>query len=187
MQDPDFVSKLACRWNYLRSNILSITSINNLIDGEVYQLNESQQRNFTQWPVLGAFIYCNPQDQTVANYSTEIADLKNWIANRVAWLDANINAPCAIGIEENNIVSDLNIYPNPMQSSTTFDMTLEKSSDVSLCITDVVGKEVARFLNANVSQGNAKIVFERNQIPAGVYLYQLEVNNAIKTGKIVIQ
>lgn len=187
MQDPEFVNKLACRWNYLRSNVLNITNINNMIDAEASQLSEALQRNFTQWPVLGAFIYCNPQSQAGANYSTEIADLKNWIANRITWMDANINAPCAIGIEENTIVSDLNIYPNPMQSSTTFDMTLERNSDVSLCITDVVGKEVARFLNTNVNQGNAKIVFERDQMPAGVYLYHLEVNSAVKTGKIVIQ
>jgi hypothetical protein len=187
MQDPNFVDKLACRWNYLRSNVLSTANLNNYIDGQAYELGEAQQRNFMQWPVLGAFIYCNPQNQVGANYSTEIADLKNWIAARAAWLDANINAPCAIGIRENTIVSDLKIYPSPMQSSTTFDMTLERNSDVSLCITDVVGKEVARFINENVNQGNAKIVFERNQIPAGVYLYQLEVNSEIKTGKIIIQ
>jgi hypothetical protein len=66
-------------------------------------------------------------------------------------------------------------------------MNLEKNSDVSLCITDVVGKEVARFLNTNVGQGNSKIVFERDLIPSGVYMYQLEVNNAIKTGKIIVQ
>lgn len=187
MQDPDFVTKLACRWNYLRSNVLSTANLHSYIDAAANELSESQTRNFKQWPVLGAFIYCTPQNQVGANYSTEIADLKNWITNRAAWLDANINAPCAIGIEENNLVSDLNIYPNPMESSTIFDMTLEKNSDVSLSITDVVGKEVARFINTNVNEGNAKIVFERNQIPAGVYLYQLEVNSAVKTGKIVIQ
>ncbi len=187
MQDPQFVAQLACRWNYLRSNVLSITNINNIIDAEANLLGEAQQRNFTQWPVLGAFIYCNPQNQVGANYATEIADLKNWITNRITWMDANINAPCAIGIEESNIVSELSIYPNPMQYSTTFDMKLEKKSDVSLCITDVVGKEVARFMSTNVNQGSSKIVFEKNQIQAGVYLYQLEVNNAVKTGKIVIQ
>lgn len=187
MQDPNFVSSLACRWNQLRGNVLSLSNLNNMVDAYALELSEAQVRNFMQWLVMGAFVYCNPQNQVGATYATEVADLKNWITNRIAWMDANINAPCAIGIQENTLVSGLTIYPNPMQQSTTFDMTLEKNSDVSLCITDVVGKEVARFLNTNVSQGNSKIVFERDQIPAGIYLYQLEVNNSVKTGKIIMQ
>jgi hypothetical protein len=58
---------------------------------------------------------------------------------------------------------------------------------VSLCITDVAGKEVARYLNANVPAGDAKIVMERNQINSGIYLYQLQVNDAVRSGKLIIQ
>ena len=105
----------------------------------------------------------------------------------MAWLDANITGACAIGINEQILTSNLHIYPNPMQSNTTFSFKLDQNADVSLCVTDMLGKEVARYLNTNVPQGDSKIVFERNQIQSGVYLYQLEVNNTVKTGKIIVQ
>lgn len=187
MQDPNFANKVYCRWNALRQTVLSTAYLNNYIDSSANLLNESQERNFRQWPILGAYISPNPQNQTGANYLSEVSDLKNWLSNRITWLDANITGGCVIGIVENELVNNLNIYPNPMEASTTFSWQNEKTADVSLCIRDVVGKEVARFLNTNVSPGTAKIVFERNQIQAGVYSYELQVNMAVKTGKIVIQ
>lgn len=187
MQDADFMNRLRCRWNELRQTILSINSLNSFIDGYAGQINEGQERNFRQWPILGAYIYPNPQNQAGANYGTEIADLKNWLVNRIAWMDANMVGDCAVGIEEQLVSDDIKVYPNPMQTSTTFAMKLEKTSDVSLCITDIAGKEVARYLNTNEPQGDAEIVVQRNNMSPGIYLYQLQVDKTVRTGKLVIQ
>lgn len=187
VQDPEFLNKLRCRWNELRQTILSLNYLNGYVDANANMINEAQERNFRQWPVIGAYIYPNPQTQAGANYTSETADLKSWFANRIAWLDANIGGECAVGIKENVVFNDLKIYPNPMQTSTTFSMKLERASDVSLCITDIAGKEVARYLNANEPMGDSKIVVARNQMSPGIYLYQLQVNNAIRSGKLVIQ
>jgi subtilisin-like proprotein convertase family protein/spore coat protein CotH len=187
MQDPNFMNQLRCRWNELRQNILSNNYLNGYIDANANAINEAQERNFRQWPILGAYIYPNPQNQSGASYASEIIDLKNWLTNRLAWLDANIPGDCAVGIQENVLVNNLNVYPNPMGTSTTFSMKLAMNADVSLCITDVAGKEVARYLNANVPAGDAKIVMERNQINSGIYLYQLQVNDAVRSGKLIIQ
>lgn len=187
MQDPSFVTKLNCRWNTLRTNVLDVNRLHQYIDSSATVLDESQKRNFRQWPILGAYINPNPQNQTGATYISELNDLKTWITNRISWLDANITGGCVVGIKENSIVTNLIVYPNPMESKTTFSMKLESKADVSLCITDMVGKEVARFLNTNVQPGESKIAFERNQIPAGIYFYQLEANNSITSGKIVVQ
>jgi hypothetical protein len=35
--------------------------------------------------------------------------------------------------------------------------------------------------------GESKITFEKNKIAAGLYLYQLQIDNTTKTGKIIIQ
>jgi len=187
ISDPYFLSRVDCRWKELRQNVLSNNYLNNYIDGNAATLEESQKRNFKQWPVLGAFIFPNPQSQVNATYGGEVSDLKTWLANRVIWLDANISGTCVVGFNEKELVNNLLVYPNPIQSSTTFSMQLEKDADVSLCITDIVGKEVARYLNTRVQPGDSKIVFERNQIKAGVYFYQLQIDNTIKTGKIIIQ
>lgn len=187
MQDPAFVNKLSCRWSSLRQNVLNVNRINQYIDSSATVLNESQTRNFKQWPTLGAYIYPNPQTQAGANYQSEVTDLKNWVTNRITWMDANITIGCAVGLTENSVVSNLTVYPNPMESHTTFSMKLENNTDISLCITDLVGKEVARYLNTDVLQGDSKITIYRNQLPSGIYFYQLEANNVTTSGKIVIQ
>jgi hypothetical protein len=187
MQDPNFMNQLRCRWNELRQNILSINYLHGYIDANANAINEAQERNFRQWPVIGAFIYPNPQSQVGASYWSEVTDLKNWLTNRIAWLDANMPGDCAVGIQENVSVSNLKIYPNPMGTSTTFSMKLAESADISLCITDIAGKEVARYLNANTPEGDSKIIVERNQMQAGIYFYQLQINSAVKSGKIIIQ
>jgi subtilisin-like proprotein convertase family protein len=186
MQDPVFQAKLYCRWNELRQNILSTGALNSYIDATAGLISEARDRNFRQWPIVGAYIYPNPQNQAGANHGTEITDLKTWLVNRINWLDANIAGTCAIGLQEQVAVSDVMIYPNPMQQNTTFSVKLHERADVSLCITDLVGKEVARFLNTNVPSGESTIVFEKNQIRSGVYLYQLQINNSVKTGKLII-
>jgi len=189
MQDTGFVNALYCRWNELRQNILSINYLNNYIDSSASVLNESQQRNFTQWPVLGAYINPNPQNQTNATFLGEVSDLKTWIANRITWLDGAIVGHCSStgGITKNNFDNNFNVYPNPMESTTTFYMRINEDADVSLCIVDLVGKEVNRYLKSHAPPGELKIIFEKKQIPAGIYFYQLQVNDAIKKGKIIIQ
>jgi spore coat protein CotH/subtilisin-like proprotein convertase family protein len=186
MQDPAFINKVYCRWHDLRQNVLDVQTLYSYIDATSATLTEARSRNFRQWPILGAFIFPNPQDQNGATYATEVSDLKNWLANRIAWLDANIGGNCLIGLKEELVDHELKIFPNPMVQSTTFAFKLSEQADVSLCITDLVGKEVARYLNTNVPSGESKIVFEKNQVRSGVYLYQLQINNAIKTGKIIV-
>ena len=101
-------------------------------------------------------------------------------------MDANIAGNCVIGLKEEIADHELKIFPNPMVQSTTFSFKLNETADVSLSITDLVGKEVARYMNSNVSSGESKIVFEKNQVRSGVYLYQLQINNSIRTGKIIV-
>ena len=187
MQDSSFVNALHCRWLDLRQNVLSINNLNNYIDSSAAVLNESQQRNFVQWPILGAYIYPNPQNQSGATYQSEVADLKNWIASRIAWMDGNMSGNCATGVEENDIDSRVVVYPNPFQSSTTFDLHLTKEANVSLKIIDVMGKQINVLSNEHRSSGEVMITFDRQHIPSGVYFYQLKINVTAKEGKIIIQ
>jgi len=188
MQDNNFKNALFCRWTELRQNILSVNYLHHYLDSCATVLNESQQRNFTQFPILGAYIFPNPQLQPGATYLSELNDLKSWIANRIAWLDGAITGPCIIGTApENEFSGNLNVYPNPSETSTTFEFTLPERSDVSLSIIDLLGKEVSRYMNSELPRGESRITLDRNGLPAGIYLYQLQVNNLVKTGKLVMR
>ncbi len=187
-QDSNFVNQVYCRWTQLRQGILKLNNLYTYIDSTALVLNESQQRNFTQWPILGAYIFPNPQNQLNATYQTEISDLKSWITNRIAWMDASISGNCIMPfVTNNNLENKVHIYPNPFESSTTFSIHLIKDGNVSLKIIDPLGKELSRLIYEHKPAGEYNLTFERNQIPPGIYFYQLTVDNNATTGKLVIQ
>lgn len=70
-------------------------------------------------------------------------------------------------------------YPNPFNPSTTIRFTLDRSSDVSLVIYDVAGREIRTLVNnARYASGEYKILWDGKtnsgqSASTGVYLYQL--------------
>ena len=89
-QDTLFNRRLYCRWNELRQSFLHTDSLHALIDGWATYLNESQERNFTEWPILGTYVWPNPSP-IPTTYAGEIGKLKQWITDRLTWLDGQIN------------------------------------------------------------------------------------------------
>lgn len=187
-QDTTFVNDLYCRWTELRQDVLNISNLNAYIDSTMLVLNESQARNFTQWPVMGAFIHPNPQSQVGASYAGEVNDLKNWLVNRISWMDGAIIGMCnPVGQNEIYANSSLVVYPNPFTNSTTFSMRIDRDENVSLSVVDVMGREIFRSADQQVPAGEFKIVFERDKAANGIYFYQLRIGSSVKSGKIVIE
>ncbi len=93
MQDPVYVTELRCRWQQLRQTTLSLTAMNNYIDSTAAYLGEAEVRHFTKWPIIGVYTWPNP-NPIPTSYAGEITAMKNWIAARVAWIDANLPGTC---------------------------------------------------------------------------------------------
>ena len=92
LEDEKFVNKLKNRWIYLRSNLLSDQSLEELINMKydiLYNRNGAAKRNFDRWEILENYIW--PNSYVGGNYYNEIEFLKNWIKNRTLWLDESIN------------------------------------------------------------------------------------------------
>jgi hypothetical protein len=87
MKDTAFKSDLRCRWKQLRNTTLSETRFNTLIDSVSNLVNEAEQRHFQRWPILGQYIWPNPQP-IPSTYDGEITSLKAWINERLQWIDA---------------------------------------------------------------------------------------------------
>lgn len=67
----------------------------------------------------------------------------------------------------------LGAYPNPFNPESRIRFTLQEDSPVSLVVYDVTGKEVARLLDGQQNAGTHEVVFNANDLPSGLYLYQL--------------
>ena len=90
LSDPVFSDRVKARYAELRTTTLSLTSINNKIDNHTQFLNDtgSSYRNFNQWQVIGNYIW--PNRNVSLSYDGEVDYLKDWIRERVNWMDANI-------------------------------------------------------------------------------------------------
>lgn len=82
MEDPQFKTLLKNRWAVLRSSVLSDDKVLGLVENTSNYLieNGAIERNYTRWPI------------STFNYTDRISDLKNFLSNRLNWMDSEINS-----------------------------------------------------------------------------------------------
>ena len=80
--DPAFRNRFAARWKQLRERQFSVATLHRLVDDYAKTLGAAAQRNATRWKTLPY-----PDQLT---FEQDLAQMKEWIAARVSWLDAEI-------------------------------------------------------------------------------------------------
>jgi len=91
--DPVFKNKFAKRWNELKNNILSYETISKFIDDCVNKISDAKTRNFEKWnQCFDGVTYIWPNKNKFTSYEAEINYLKNWIKQRLDWLNKNVPA-----------------------------------------------------------------------------------------------
>ncbi|NHF58150.1 hypothetical protein FK220_002275 [Flavobacteriaceae bacterium TP-CH-4] len=91
LQDPAFTERLKQRWATLRGSTLSNGTILGKVDGYIGLMQEAGaiDKNFGTWDVLGIYVW--PNNFVGQTYNDEIVYLKDWITNRLEWLDGAMN------------------------------------------------------------------------------------------------
>ena len=92
LEDPNFVNQLKNRWTNLRGSTFSEASILQKIDAYNDALTKAGaiDTNFSKWNILGTYIW--PNNFVGATYNEEKNYLKDWVSDRLSWLDSNIDA-----------------------------------------------------------------------------------------------
>jgi subtilisin-like proprotein convertase family protein len=191
MQDPNFVNKIKCRWEELKTR--SITTPGTLfgkIDSLTSYLSESQARNFTMWPILDANVWANPTP-VQTTYAGHASELKNWIASRFGWIDGSlpgVAVNCFVSTESvEPVKAEVKVYPNPFKDQVTFSVQMDGMQDISIKIHDALGKEVLQVNDKNNFIGEHNIVINGESLRPGVYFYHMMIGNKSVAGKIIMQ
>ncbi len=149
LQDTSFANQLQCHWQYLRSTILKTSYINNWIDSTALYLNESQQRNFQRWPILGVYVNWN---YFVGNsYQEEIDYLKWWFESRSLYMDATLpgninNCSFPTDVAESSLENDqISVYPNPTQGI----VFITAPNDAAIKLYGIDGKDIPIVKSGN--------------------------------------
>ena len=80
----------------------------------------------------------------------------------------------------------LTAAPNPFYTSTTIKFKAKKSETVFLVIKNVLGKTVFSK-NYKTKIGHNKIVFDRNNLQPGMYIYAIRSRNEMISKRFVIK
>lgn len=179
-QDTVYLNLLRCRWENLRLNELHTDSLLAYIDTLANYLNESQQRNFQKWPILGTYVW--PNNYIGNTYQDEINYLKTWLINRINWMDNNIPGNCYnVGVNEmTSIENNFLVYPNP--ANDKFYIKNYSNSQFEIMIYDQIGKMVAQQnLNGFINFVNI------SNLSNGIYFVVLKQNHLNVTKKLSIQ
>lgn len=83
-------------------------------------------------------------------------------------------------------VLGLRNYPNPFADATTIGFSMPRAGHATIVLFDPMGRPVASVLDEEVAAGEQSVSFDASEIPAGVYLYRLEVDGMQAAGRMVV-
>ena len=139
-QDPTFVSAVKARWGELRARGLK-SFMNNYIIEAAELLDESQKNNFEVWDILWVRVY--REIAARGSYQAEVNFLKQYVADRINFLDNEWGLPAGIEASEcdnNNIV----IAPNPVTNGNDINIFVPSTieGNINVMVVSVDGKVV---------------------------------------------
>lgn len=77
-------------------------------------------------------------------------------------------------------------YPNPFNASTVIRYSLPEPAEVDLSVYDVLGRRVARLVDARHIAGSYDVHFNSGDLTTGVYMYRLKTGKTVLTGKMLL-
>lgn len=170
MKDSVFVNRVKGKWRFLRSNVLKLENINQFIDSTSTALNEAQIRNFQRWPIIGQKVW--PNYYIGSSYRDEITSLKNWIRDRVQWLDNNLNAFTTVTSLGEDPPQDfrLSVSPNPSASEVLVTYAVPRQGISQMYVLDLTGRVVMTEQAQHYEPGTHQWQYQCGSLPAGIYI-----------------
>ncbi|MFI5185523.1 MAG: CotH kinase family protein [Chitinophagales bacterium] len=180
MADTGFQSSLRCRWKELRQTTLNSQHIDFLIDSINNLVNEAQQRHFQRWPVLGQYVWPNP-DPIPTTYDGELTSLKSWIDARLQWIDANLpdNGNCYDYPPNRSETIIVTIYPNPLPGNGTMIIQSKNDQSLTLYVYDAMGR-VLQSQKLQLRIGVNDFTLNSSGWASGIYFMSLRSSSGDK-------
>lgn len=133
-------------------------------------------------PESDSALYVGRSSNFSPDFTCFYKDSVSWYyTNRTPMVRLNLNI--LAGINNNNLFSNLNIYPNPVSDWLHIDLTELYGSNYRASVTDLSGRLVIEQLLAN---NGSEAIINVTEIPNGVYLLTLTNETERWVSRIVI-
>lgn len=185
LQSTSYRNGLRCRWEELRQGPLHTDTIHHWIDSMVNYLSEARIRNFQEWPIIG--VYVNWNAFVGATYEEDVTYLKNYIAQRALWMDANIPGICDLALEEMEFEPEyFRVWPNPLEDNGYVGVTLKRTGNLRFELVDIAGRTVLSVDQGVKSPGELAFPFSGESLVSGTYLFKILLDKeVIGSGKLI--
>lgn len=88
----------------------------------------------------------------------------------IDWLSFGVNS---VGIDQEEFLSELRVFPNPAETMVNLEYTLVESAEVEIVVTNIVGQEVARINAGRKAAGSQQELIQIELLPPGMYVIQM--------------
>lgn len=174
LEDNNYARSVNCRYQELRQTIWQDSVILPYIDSVAAELSQAADRHFSRWPILGTYVW--PNNFIGTTFQEEVNYLKEWITDRLIWMDANMFGSCPdLGIMSSS-VQNISLFPNPVNES--FQVT-SHSAVKSIVLTDMSGKLVKKW------SYNEQSVYSVSEFQPGMYWVTILLENESATSKLL--
>jgi hypothetical protein len=134
-------------------------------------------------PIKYASITFIDQNDTTKKYPALTDAQGNYQINLITSVrNNNIEPPKSFELEQN--------YPNPFSSSTSIPYNLNKQSEITVRIFDILGREVKQYKVGMQTYGRHEILWNgtdnfSRKVASGIYFYQVQSGSDVKVKKMI--
>jgi hypothetical protein len=187
LDSPSYRNGLKCRWEELRQGPLHTDTLHAFIDSMASYLEESRIRNFQKWPIIG--VYVNWNGFVGATYQEDVTYLKNYIAQRAAWIDNNLPGICDLSAKPIDFEPQyFKVWPNPTNGPGYLGFTLFQKANLSFELFDNAGRRLQNVVLGEFNTGEHAVELDFSGLASGNYYYQLLTENGLfGKGKLIKQ
>jgi hypothetical protein len=138
-----------------------------------------EQFNFVAQTSDGGFVLAGSTESLEPEKGNEVYLVKTDDDGMVTAINGRPAVPSSVLLHQN--------YPNPFNPGTTIRFDLPRTMNISLIVTDALGREVVRLADqAHTRAGTHSLQFDASALPSGVYLYRLETEDVVLVRKMVV-
>jgi hypothetical protein len=171
--------------NVVTLNWSTATELNN----QGFEIERSPDK--TNWRTIGfregIGTTSEPQHYSYSDNLSDIGSSKLYYRLKQIDFDGSFEYSDIVELEITPSVFSLSQnYPNPFNPVTKIKYSIPQSSNVVVKVFDVLGDEVTTLVNEQKQAGTYELAWNGENVPSGVYFYQLKAGSFIKTKKMIL-